>query len=103
MSKKQHRDFDQFVNDTLSTDEKRADSYLETALELYKEDNNEAALLVALRQVAQAKGGFTELARKTGLKRESLYRSLSSKGNPRFTSLKLILNALGYNLDFKHI
>lgn len=98
-----HRNFDDVVVEMLQKSDKECDLFLEVALEEYKKDNDEAALLVALRQVTKAKGGFTNLSKKTGLTRESLYRSLSPKGNPRFTTLKLILNALGYNLEFKHI
>ena len=99
--KRQYREFDEFVIGELSKDSQRAKSYLETALKQYNQDNDEAVLLIALKQVAQAQGGFSELSKKTGLTRESLYRSLSAKGNPRFSTLTLILNALGYNLQFK--
>jgi len=40
------------------------------------------------------------LADATGLNRESLYRTLSTKGNPRLESLALILQAQGLQLSF---
>jgi probable addiction module antidote protein len=69
-------------------------AYLNAALE----DEEPEVFLLALRDVVQARGGFTELARKTGLNREQLYRTLSQRGNPRFYSLDTILQSVGLHL-----
>ena len=50
------------------------------------------AVPVALRTVAEAMGGMTALAARTGLNRETLYRTLSEKGNPRLDTLTAILS-----------
>jgi len=68
--------------------------YLNAALE----DEEPDVFLLALRDVVQARGGFAELARKTGLNREQLYRTLSGRGNPRLHSLETILQSLGLQL-----
>jgi probable addiction module antidote protein len=68
--------------------------YLNAALE----DGDERVLLLALRNTADAIGGMTELARRSGLTRESLYRTLSEEGNPRLSSLRAILGAFGVEL-----
>lgn len=52
----------------------------------------------ALGVVARAKG-MSKLAIDTGLSRETLYRTLSSKGNPNLLTLVTILNALGVSLS----
>jgi probable addiction module antidote protein len=82
-------------------DKQEATAYLQVALEEYQKDNDTEALLMALRHVAEAQGGMAELARKTHLNRESLYRTLSSKGNPRLQTLGLVLKALGFELSIK--
>jgi probable addiction module antidote protein len=69
--------------------------YLNAALE----DGEPEVFLLALRQVVQAQGGFSELARKTGLNREQLYRTLSRGGNPRLHNLDSILDSLGLHLS----
>jgi len=51
----------------------------------------------ALGVVARAKG-MMQLARETGLARESLYRALSDKGNPEFGTVLKVLRALGLQL-----
>jgi hypothetical protein len=56
------------------------------------------ATTVAVRSVAS--GGMANLARKTSLNRENLYRSLSKKGNPKLSSLASILDAVGIKLYF---
>jgi probable addiction module antidote protein len=68
--------------------------YLNAALE----DGDERVLLLALRNAIDAIGGMTELARRTGLSREALYRTLSEEGNPRLSSLMAILKAFGVEL-----
>ena len=101
--KRQYRDLDELVIEHLEEDNNFTQDFLEHAFAEYDKDGNEAVLLIALRQVAQAQGGFTVLSKKTGLTRASLYKTLSIQGNPRLSTLRLILNALGYNLQFKHI
>jgi probable addiction module antidote protein len=62
------------------------------------EDEDPHVFLLALRDVADANLGITKLAEKTGRSRESLYRSLSDKGNPELSDVRSILDSLGYRL-----
>ena len=55
-------------------------------------------MLEALRNVAIAKGGMTALARAAGVSRESLYRTLSRRGNPKIDTIMDLLRALGLKL-----
>lgn len=73
---------------------REAEEYLNVALE---EDDPESFLL-ALRNVTEAQGGVTQLAEKTKLNRESLYKMLSDRGNPELKSLDVLLHALGFRL-----
>jgi len=56
---------------------KEANLYLQVAMKEYQEDGDAEALLVALRNIAEAKGGLGLLARKTHLNRQNLYHVLS--------------------------
>ena len=69
--------------------------YIDSALE----DGNKEVLLEALRNIAKAKGGMANLAKETGLNRESLYKALSSEGNPKYETLTSIIKALGFRLS----
>lgn len=69
-------------------------AYLNAALE----DGEPAVLLEALRNVAQARGGMSALAKAAGVSRESLYRTLSRRGNPKIETLIGLLRALGLKL-----
>jgi probable addiction module antidote protein len=51
----------------------------------------------ALGTVTRAKG-MTEVARKTGLSRESLYKALSKEGNPEFATILKVMSALDLKL-----
>lgn len=61
-------------------------------------DGDQSALPLALRTAANVIG-MAELASRTGLSRETLYRTLSAKGNPRLDTLTAILRALGLRLS----
>ena len=67
---------------------------------LWARAESDEAFLLGLRDVVAAHGGMGHLADATGLNRESLYRTLSTKGNPRLESLALILQAQGLQLSF---
>ena len=60
-------------------------------------DGDHRALPIALRAATDVLG-MAELARRTGLSRETLYRTLSDKGNPRLDTLGAILGAFGLRL-----
>ena len=62
------------------------------------EDGEPAVLLEALRNVALARGGMAALARSAGVSRESLYRTLSRRGNPKIETILELLRALGLRL-----
>jgi probable addiction module antidote protein len=51
-----------------------------------------------LRALAEAYGGLGAVAAKAGISRESLYRSLSPKGNPTLKTLIAVLSTLDLRL-----
>jgi probable addiction module antidote protein len=71
-----------------------AAEYLKAALE---EDDEPGVLLIALRRLAQAQG-IAKVAKAAGIERESLYRALSAKGNPRLSTLVAVTRAIGLRL-----
>ena len=78
----------------LKTDEDMA-LYFEACLE---EAGSDAAFIAkALGTIARAKG-MTQLAKETGLGRESLYKALSGEGNPSFSTILKVISALGIRL-----
>jgi probable addiction module antidote protein len=79
-------------------DQEFAKIYLETAFESYQEDKDTEALLLAMRDVAEAQGGIGKLAKRTAISREHLYDVLASKHNPRLDNWLDILSALGFRV-----
>jgi probable addiction module antidote protein len=67
--------------------------YLQVALE----DGDPAVIAAVLGDIARAKG-MADIARRAGLGRESLYKSLSAGGNPEFSTVLSVLKALGLRL-----
>lgn len=71
-----------------------AAEYLKAALE---DAGEPRVLLIALRRLALAHG-VANVARAAGIERESLYRALSERGNPRLSTLHAVAKALGVRL-----
>lgn len=91
---KTSRNHDDAMIDMLQRDPEFAATYLRTALEEISIPGGEAAFLAALRQVAQARGGITRLAKTAHMKREAVSRALSTRGNPTLKTLATLYRAL---------
>jgi len=81
---------DYLVNDEIIAE------YLTAALE----DENPDMFLVAVKDVARARG-MTQLAKDTGLGRESLYKALAPGAKPRYDTVLKVVRALGVTLHAK--
>ena len=82
------------VAEHLRTPEEMA-AYLEACLDEAKRDA--AFIAKALGDIARARG-MTQVARDTGLSRESLYKALSGERSPDFDTILKVVNALGLRL-----
>jgi len=70
-------------------------AYLEACLE--EADGDAAYIAKALGDIARAKG-MAQIARDTGLSRESLYKALSGERSPGFDTVLKVIEALGLRL-----
>jgi len=73
-------------------------AYMSEALET----EDPAFVADALGVVARARG-MSEVAREAGVSRESLYRSLSTDGNPEFATVLRVIRAMGLRLSVSPI
>lgn len=64
------------------------------------EDSDIKNLLKAIRNVASAQGGVGALAKAAKMSRTSLYKTLSSAGNPEVSTLETILSVYGIRIGF---
>ncbi len=101
--KRDLQNWDDYLKGYLSESPENASGYLETALEEYEKDGDTRALMIAIQRVAELQGGITELARKSGLNRQNLYRIFSNQVSPRFDTLSKILRTLGYTISIKKL
>ena len=74
-----------------------AAEYLNSVLE----DGDQEELMLALRRMATAFGGVPKLAEQAELNVNTLYRTLSPKGNPELKSLRALLRAMGMQLTVR--
>jgi probable addiction module antidote protein len=65
-------------------------AYLEEALE----PDDPAFIAQALGTIARPRG-MSQIAKQTGLSRESLYKALSAEGDPEFSTVIKVMQALG--------
>jgi probable addiction module antidote protein len=91
MAKNETRPYD--AAEYLETEDDMA-AYLQAALE----DGDPALVIRALGNIARARG-MSQIARETGLGRESLYKALSPEGNPEFATVLKVVQALGIQLN----
>lgn len=87
---------DEAIVKELRADPEFAAEYLKAALE--EAEDEPRVLLIALRHVAEARGGLAKVAKAAGIERESLYRALSHRGNPRLSTLVAVTKAMGLKL-----
>lgn len=83
--------------DYLDNDETIAE-YLNLALE----DSNPEMLLLAIANIARARG-MAQVAQDSGLGRESLYKALSDGAKPRYDTVLKVMRALGVKLHAEPI
>ncbi|MBF0170591.1 MAG: putative addiction module antidote protein [Nitrospinae bacterium] len=94
-----YRTHESFLKERLQ-DPAFAAAYLEECVE----NGDQSDFLDALRLIAQARpGGLARVAEEAGVKRESLQRSLSPKGNPTLKTVLTVFNAAGLQLTAKAI
>ena len=94
---KSTEEFDRFDGaDYLRTPVDAAE-YLEVALE--ESGDDPAAVARALGNIARS-GNLSELARRTGMSREGLYKALTAEGNPSFATISKVAHALGLRIEF---
>ncbi len=69
------------------------------AIEEHQEDGNTPFFLQGIKNVVEAHGGITELAKRTHMSPDALQKILSSNKSPHVDTLGAILNALGLSPD----
>jgi len=94
MKRKASESHDEAIVRRLRKDPDFAAEYLKAALE---DDDEPQVLLIALRQLARARG-IAKVAKAAGVERESLYRALSARGNPRLSTLVAVTKAIGLRI-----
>jgi probable addiction module antidote protein len=83
----------------LREDREYAVAVLQVAMESLENPEERGGALLSMRAVAEAYGGLGAVAAQAGISRESLYRSLSPKGNPTLKTLVAVLKTLGLRLS----
>jgi probable addiction module antidote protein len=94
MKRKASASHDDAIVRRLRKDPAFAAEYLKAALE---DEVEPGVLLITLRHLAQAQG-IAKVAKAAGVERESLYRALSLRGNPRLSTLVAVTKAIGLRL-----
>jgi len=86
--------FDKHLIDQLKKNESFREAYLNEALN----EEESGVSLGMFRNVAEAMGGVTKLAKASGLNRQNLYRALSGKRDPAFSTVEGIVHGFGFRI-----
>ncbi|MEI6730830.1 MAG: addiction module antidote protein, partial [Pseudomonadota bacterium] len=73
------------------------EDYITVLFDEYAESGDAKSLLSSLRIVSRVKG-VSNIAKESGLSRKGVQKALSENGNPQFSSVNLIMHAMGYRL-----
>jgi probable addiction module antidote protein len=98
MNKRKFRTFEEVQLEHYEKHPEELKTYIEVSLDEYQKDSDDKAFLYSLALAVKAAGGFSKLAKHTGFNREHLYRALSRKGDPKFSTVVGILRSLGFTL-----
>lgn len=82
-------------------DPKIAAEYLSAVYDECAADGEFDAFLIAVRDLIQTHGNMTQVAKRAGVGRQTLYQMLSRKGNPKLDNFASILKAIGLKLRFE--
>jgi probable addiction module antidote protein len=88
------RAHDEAMAELFRADPAFAIEYLNSVIE----EGEQADVLIALRQIAVARGGISAIAERAHLNATQLYRTLSPEGNPELKSLSALLKAMNMRL-----
>ncbi len=72
-------------------------AYLQAAID---EGGQDPTVIARALGVIARSGNISELARRTGMSREGLYKALSANGNPSFATVMKVSQALGLHIHF---
>lgn len=86
---------DDVMRKKLPTNSRFAAEYMRASFE---DTDDPKALLIALRRITEARGGFVKIAKASGIERERLHRALGPRGNPRLSTLVAATKAVGLKL-----
>ena len=86
--------FNEYLHKKLKNPKDRA-AYINAALE----DGNPKILLAVLKDCVEATGGISKLSHETHMTRATIYKILSTKGNPKYDSLLKVLGQMGLRLN----
>jgi DNA-binding phage protein len=96
---KTHRTHDEAFMEMFRHDPTLATDYLNDVLAT----GDEVDLLLALRYLSEAFGGVQEVARRADANPNTMYRTLSKRGNPSVKTLRAILGSMGLRLAVQPI
>ncbi len=88
---------DDLIIDQLKADEDFRYEYLKSVLK----EKDVPLLALKLKPLVDVLGGIGKLAKKTGLGRQNLYKVLSGKVRPEFSTISKIINFAGYDLSLE--
>ena len=98
MNKRQFRTFDEAQVEFYKKHPEKLKGHISVALSEYQKDGDEKAFLAALSMATTVHGGFSKVAKSTGLNRAHLYKALSRRGDPRLSTIMQVMGTLGLSL-----
>ncbi|MFH1154426.1 MAG: addiction module antidote protein [Pseudomonadota bacterium] len=99
---KRYKTFNQIEESYFREHPEEIDDYINLIFDEFAKDGNLGALLASLRVLSRAKG-ISKIAQETSMSRKGIQKALSEDGNPKFSNVNAIVQAMGYRLTLQKI
>lgn len=99
-TKKEYRSYDEVLVEKLQNDPELAQIFLQDAFEEYKMDNDLKVLMYAIWAYGKAHG-INELAKKSKMNRQKLYRTFTRENEPSWKTMESLIKGVGFEISFQ--
>jgi probable addiction module antidote protein len=95
-------DFNEDFVKRLKNNPKFLKSFVRETIKQYEKDDDFGMFLEAIKTVAIATEGMTKISKKTNVKRDTLYKAFSQKGNPEAKTYFNVLKNVGIQVHYSY-
>jgi probable addiction module antidote protein len=95
-------DFNEDFAKSLKNNPKKLSNFIKFIISEYEKDGDFGTFLEGIQVVARARKGMTKISKETNIKRDTIYKAFSKKGNPEVRTYFEVLKSIGINVHYAY-